>query len=216
MDRSLSPITERTTPGSFRTVSLPLVDHLDYTSEREGPPSPVASAWSHSSGNTITRDIVSPQEDESTIGRSSPSQRVHLRSINHETSDRPLPDPTSSFPPVYLTKKGLSSDHPLQTTRQISKSNSSSQNPSNEDIRKRYMERFFPKAEGDVPKDNQPHDGSEEGHGSGLAGIGAGKNSRPGSIRSRPNSFHAGRPNFQFEQSDLVSIPSSTTMPIFE
>lgn len=189
-NRPLSPITERTTPGSFRTaIGLPSVDVVDYQSEREdGPPSPDGSLYSRRSTETITPRPAGPIEQ-------SPDP-PHNLSKNDVSDAEPIPPLQSTAllgdavapgglpPPPRPIPYSATSVFAGDTDGLV-----------RGEARRRYMARYFPKADGG--KGQAEHRGeetkSEGDHGSGIAGIGA-NGARGGTVRSRPSSFHAGTP----------------------
>lgn len=207
--RPLSPITERTTPGSFRTIPLPALDTPDYTSEREGgPASPDGSVYSHDShgsGGTIT-PITNPPYDQSTLKASTTAPGPPLSPTDTVPIAIPIPPPQRAYPfPSNASPGGL-----LPPPRPTSSRQTPPPSPGlgggnghlKDEGRRRYNERYGIKAE--EKEDERSSDG---GHGENIAGLGAGRVDRPGdaTVRSRPSSFHARRPSMSRRNSaDLV------------
>lgn len=229
--RSLSPITELTTPGSLRTIGLPFDLNPSYESEHEDDsrsPSPAGSAQTVGSGETVTQggglhlrglDPPSSPGDNSPavqafdIGRQ-PSVEPPSLYATPETS--PQHTSTISFPKVIIEAIGPYHPSapairpgglppPLRPTsgsiKHFTPPPSPNLNPSDE-ARQRYNDRYGISpglsavgAPGDSPSTPERHTGHLEPEPNpGLAGVGAGGSrpgSRPGSIRSRPSSFHA-------------------------
>jgi hypothetical protein len=201
--RSLSPITELTTPASFRTIALPRFESLDYTSEREA--SPDGSVLSHGSGRTVTPQIIEGGHDgDHDASSSAPEGLANATSPPNSASSDPSAyfysssSPTIfAFPiPFQRIPSATSSPPPVGVSA-----------PENDDIRQRYIERKFPRPDGEdeaIPE-------------SGMAGIGAGSGrmSRPNSTRSRPSSFHAGKPDtIAVQPGGLVSLRQHRRSPL--
>lgn len=208
--RPLSPITERTTPGSFRTtIGLPTVDVVDYQSEREdGASSPAQIVYSRQSSDTITQQREVPVSDiEGDLSKKLDDDRPISQSHSHESSIKrlqPFPDlarPISeltAMPRMRIPEKKGAADEMVEGLS------------AEEQARQRYMDRYFPKADeedtgGIVLRgvDIKP----EEGHDAGMAGVGANGSGR-GKARSRPSSFHAGTPTSTAPvPGELVRLP---------
>lgn len=164
--RALSPITELTTPASLFTITLPVVGP-DYASEYEfGPPSPITD------GRRSLRSISSSE----TIADTPSAEPTHT---SHDISKGP-----SSFP--RLPERPL----PFQLGRPIAPVAS---RESAEGGSIPFPDIFGPTHE---HREALSIDRSDIAYESGIAGIGAGgMGGRSGPPRSRPNSYHASRPN---------------------
>jgi hypothetical protein len=245
--RSLSPITELTTPGSLRTIGLPFDLNPSYESEHEDAsrsPSPTGSAQTVGSGETVTQGVglhlqgldppSSPDGNTPTvqafdIGRQSSVEPPSLYATP-ETSPQHVS--TISFPKVIIEAIGPYAPSsvrpgglppPLRPTsgsiKHFTPPPSPDLNPRDE-ARQRYNDRYGISpglsavgAPGDSPSTPERTPERHTGHlepepNSGLAGVGAGGSrpgSRPGSIRSRPSSFHARPVVVNRSLSDLAS-----------
>ena len=202
--RPLSPISELTTPASFRTISLPRFESPDYTSERER--SPAGSLHSHASAETVgpsTGQDSAREAASTSVGR---TQSINLPSPciapEHEVEF-----PSQNFSTI---RGGLPTPPQRDTSMDVALDFDVSSLPDNDEARKRYIAMMFPRAM------NEPHSVktttntiANRGRGSGIAGIGAGSGrlSRPNSIRSRPVSLYGSAPGPQSpEPGDIVRI----------
>lgn len=178
--RSLSPITELTTPGSLRTISLPSLESPDYSSERED--SPGESTNPHGLGRTITPH-PSNHVDVSAHGPHVQAA-IKLPAMSTSSNRSLRPFPSSSPAPRSLPPPPRPSP-----SKPITPDPSSSSTYDNNEVRKRYIQHNPPRAvetteqvglSGIVKIDVE--------QGSGLAGKGTGPDSlsRPDSKKARP------------------------------
>ena len=205
--RSLSPITELTTPGSFRTLPLPNFDARDYyTSEREQTPSPDHSVRSHQSGDTITlrlpRTTLSPTTEQPPRSNRS-SARPSPIPIPSRQRTYPFPDDASPGGLLPPPRPGTSASTPPASP--------SPYGPVSDEARRRYAERYrlspvTSPGPASSPIGNPNADSSNELAQSNLAGVGTGDACRTETAPERPNSFHAApRSTSALSSQDLVS-----------
>ncbi|KAK4683445.1 hypothetical protein P7C73_g6820, partial [Tremellales sp. Uapishka_1] len=188
--RTLSPISELTTPSSFSTLPLPTfpgADHTEDEIENEIPDR--ESLHPGESVETVRRepiDRVVDEDDKSTLTKAEaappppgglpPPPRTRLSAF-------PLPDPTT---PRSEAKRRYDAKYGSGTVPDYSP---------------------FPSLQyesGPVLE----HLESDEGGSAGLAGVGAGESfmPRPGELKKRPNSFY-GRPSPRLEDEDRTPSP---------
>ena len=202
--RPLSPISELTTPASFRTISLPHFESPDYTSERER--SPAGSLHSHASVDTVGPSTGRSSTSEAASTSVGQTQSISLPSP-YIVPEHQAEFPSQSFSTV---RGGLPTPPQRDTSMDVALDLDVSSLPDNDEARKRYIAMMFPRAM------DEPHDAktttnaiANGGRGSGIAGIGAGSGrlSRPHSIRSRPVSLYGSAPvPTSPEPGDIVSL----------
>jgi len=194
--RRLSPITELTTPGSFRTIPLPGLDAPDYASERERTPSPEHSVRSHGPGDTITSHEISDR------ARPSPTIRPPARAPRSSARPGPTPIPilqrTHPFP-SDASPGGLPPPPRPAAAILTPPASPSPYGPLSDEARRRYARRYQANLETSQAPVSRPEDvgpvTSEDASTTNLAGVGAGDACRIDTARSRPSSFHASRPD---------------------
>ncbi|EIW73271.1 hypothetical protein M231_03629 [Tremella mesenterica] len=227
--RNLSPITELTTPGSLR-ATLPDVDpptafHIDdddvsvYSSGSVETVTAVPGVSEGAPGTDQDQGVVprlkpvssnTPFPKSPVIPPRSPAREAVFGEITSSTQIKSsLAQPVNPGglppPPRSLTKSPSRQQQPTPSETPILRTPS-------EEARQRYADRYGMQVE-DVPIEVQEKNKERkaEVEHPGLAGVGAGGRSRPASVRSRPNSFHASSPDKDVKPPTIPPSPAAGT-----